>query len=320
MPNRYPKLAIRSKNELAKHISHKGFSFKQAIDLINDVRSNFNTYWKDSKASIPGEDKYIRSAAGKPLGRLLKKINTMVFAPHDKILPGFIFGGIGGRDHIQATASLLGKKRYRTLLKGDIKRFFEQVKYDRVISLLKNKCKCSFKAAKLLADLCCLPLGPKGSTSPDKSIARGFATSSRLAVWCNLEVFLRLDWLVKKYLKGHDPRLMIFVDDIGITASKVDDETMEKLYVEIDNLFKNVGLPLKPEKKRIRSYIHKKGMEILGSRMGRNKLSLGGRTRAKLDKIKDRLKQPLSPDDRAREKSVYKSIQIYKNRVENITK
>jgi len=319
MPNRYPKLAIRSKNELAKHIGHKDLSFEKALNLINDVRANFNGYWKDNKkASKPLDGKYVRSAAGKPLGALLGKINTMVLKPHDKLLPNFIFGGISGLDHVQAAASLIGKKRRRTLLKADIKKFFEQVKHDRVVSLFRNKCRCSLKAAKLLADLCCIPLGPKGSGSDDKSIARGFATSSRLAVWCNLDIFLKLDWLIKKRLKGYDPRLMIFVDDIGITASRVPDQKMEDLYVEIRELLNGANLVLNDKKKKITS--HEKGMEILGSRLGRRGLSLGGKTLGKRDVIKNNLKQSLSPEERKLQKLRYRSIMIYKNRVENITK
>lgn len=318
MPNRYPKLAIQSKNELAKHISHKSFSFEQSLGLINDVRAHFDDYWKDSKKSLEAEKKYIRSALGTPLGILLGKINIMVLAPHDRLLPNFIFGGISGLDHVKAAASLIGQKRKRTLLKADIKRFFEQVKYDRVISLFRNKCRCSFKAAKLLADLCCIPLGPKGSGSGDRSIARGFATSSRLAVWCNLEVFLKLDWLIKKRLKGHDPRLMIFVDDIGITASRVTDEKMEELYTEIYELLKSSNLPLNEKKKKIIS--HDKGMEILGSRLDRRKLSIGGKTFAKRGAIKNKLKKYLSSKERRQEKLRYRSIMIYKKRVESIVR
>jgi len=321
MPNRYPKVAIRSKNELAKRISRKDFSFKEALALINDVRANFSRYWKDNeKESKPEDGKYVRSAAGKPLGVLLKKINTMVLKPHDKLLPSFIFGGISGLDHVHAAASLIGKKRKRTLLKADIKKFFEQVRYDMVVSLFKNKCQCTFYAAKWLADLCCIPLGPKGSGSDNKSIARGFATSSRLAVWCNLEIFLKLDRLIKKRLKGHDPRLMIFVDDIGITASRVPDQKMEEVYGEVCKLFNSASLPLNEKKKKIRPYSHRKGMVILGSRIERNSLSISGKTLANLNRIKNKLKKQLSPEEKKQQMLRRRSIMIYKKRVENITK
>ena len=138
MPNskRYPKLFIRSKNELAKHISHKNFSRTLALDLVNDVIKNHDKYWKDSKHSA--KDKYVRNAKGKPLGLLLNKINKVVLAPHDKMLPRFIFGGVSGMNHKKAAENLLGVKRKRVLLKMDIRRFFETISSDRIFYLFQN--------------------------------------------------------------------------------------------------------------------------------------------------------------------------------------
>ena len=85
---RYPKIYIRSKNELAKHLSHEKFSKEEALELINNVKGNFDKYWKDSKSSQPSKGKYVRNASHTPLGLLLQKINVQILAPHDKILPG----------------------------------------------------------------------------------------------------------------------------------------------------------------------------------------------------------------------------------------
>jgi len=89
---KFPKIFIRSKSELAKHISHNKFPKEEALNLINDALLHSEEYWKDSKHSKP--EKYVRNAKFTPLGLLLKKINAMVLAPHDKTLPNFIFGGI----------------------------------------------------------------------------------------------------------------------------------------------------------------------------------------------------------------------------------
>jgi hypothetical protein len=73
---RYPKLYIRSKNELAKHLSHVKFPRENALLLINDVIKNFDRYWRDNKEqSKPEKEKYVRSAKRTPLGRLLDNIN-----------------------------------------------------------------------------------------------------------------------------------------------------------------------------------------------------------------------------------------------------
>jgi hypothetical protein len=230
LKSRYPKIHILSKNELAKHISHEKFPPKEALALVNDVKENFDKYWKDSKSSQPDKNKYVRNASRTPLGILLKKINTQVLAPHDNLIPGFIFGGVKKMNHKAAAQNLLGNKRQRTILKMDISTFFERIKRERVFHFFYTKCQCSMSAANLLADFCCVPLGAKSAPSKDKSIGRGFATSSRLAVWCNLDTFIKIQRLVNKELKNNDPRISVYVDDIGITASRVTKQKMEDYF------------------------------------------------------------------------------------------
>ena len=314
---RYPKLYIRSKNELAKHISHQAFSQTEALNLINDVVVNYDKYWKDSKHSQPLKNKYVRNAKGKPLGYLLGKINKRVLAPHDKMLPNFIFGGVSGMSHKKAGEHLLGVKRKRILLKMDVKGFFEKISGNRVFYLFQNKFLCSKKASKLLANLCCVPLGPKEQPALEKSIGRGFSTSPRLAVWCNLDTFIKLDWLVKERLKGKDPRISIYVDDIGVTASKVSKKEMEKLsseIVELLNSDKNQRLPVNSDKTKISS--HTEGLEILGLRLNRNTLSIGAKTRSKIDKAKSNLKNKLLPSEKASARNKYKALTYYKKSIE----
>lgn len=318
---RYPKIFIRSKSELAKHISHYRFSRQEALNLINDVLNNFDNYWKDSKMSEPEKEKYFRSAKGTPLGSLLQKIDAMVLAPHDKMLPNFIFGGVRGTNHAMAAKSLLGCKRKRVLLKLDIKRFFEQINQARVTQFFRAKCACSKRAAKLIGRLCCVSLGPKNSVGTKKTIARGFATSPRLAVWCNLDTFIKLDRLIKKRLRGRDPRIMIYVDDIGITAAQTTREEMENLYGEIYQLFMsdpNQILVLHPLGQKSKIIAHEEGMHILGLELRRNKLILGEKTKSKIDRIKKILKT--NPKFQERKKLVKKrrALARYKNYIENL--
>lgn len=314
----YPKLSIRSKNELAKHISHDGFPFKEALDLINDCLENFDHYWKDSKSSEPEKGKYVRNASGGGLKRLHRKINTRVLAPHDKSVPFFIFGGLKKRNHVMAAKELLGNKRKRVLLKIDLRRFFEQVKSERVEDFFRNMCGCSPKAAKVLTALCCVPVGAKGAGSSEKTIARGFATSSRLAVWCNLNLFLKMKALVLRRLKGYDPRIAVYVDDIGITASRIPVEEMEKLQLEIEKLLATAdphqSLRINTEKTKIRS--HQDGLSYVGVELHRNRLTVGNKSRSKKEKIKNQLKENLSADDRAALMKKKKAMNRYKNYVE----
>lgn len=318
---RYPKLSIRSKNELAKHISHEGFSIADSLVLINDVLENFDKYWKDSKHSDPIKEKYIRNAKGTRLGLLLQKINTMVLAPHDKMLPKFIFGGIKEMDHVKAAKHLLGSKRKRTLLKTDLKRFFEQVSHERVFDFFRHKCTCDDRAAKVLAFLCCTPLGPKNSESKEKSIARGFATSPRLAVWCNLDIFIKLDRLIQDKLKRKDPRLAIYVDDIGITASRVLGEEMENVLIAIEHLFLNSDkkqrLILNKEKNKTKIISHEEGIEYVGINLFRNRLGVGKKAKSRRDKIKKELKKDMPEEERFSLRKKQKAMHNYKRYVEN---
>lgn len=299
---RYPRINLGSKNELAKRISGKNFSYQAALALVNDVLENHNIYWYDSDRSEPEKGKYVRSAVKSPLGKLLKRIDKKILRPHDHLVPNFIFGGLSKRNHVQATQYLLGTQRGRVLVGLDISRFFEQIQWKRVFYFFHKHCGCSVRASRLLADLCCVPLGPKGSQNSDKTLARGFATSSRLAVWCNLTTFQRLEWKVKRRLRGHDPRVTIFVDDLGVTASHVTTEEMEQVSAIAENILANFDhsqkLPINPNKKKNQTFAD--GAEHLGLRFGRNRVTIGGKTRSKRDKVRAAIRQSSSNQERKR--------------------
>ena len=305
MPNkRYPEINIRSKNELAKRLSTRHLSTEDALSLINDVLLNYDKYWSDhSGMSQPEKGKWVRNASGTNLGRLLKEIDARLLKVHDELLPDFIFGGVSGMNHKAAVKHLLGTRRKRILLKLDVSKFFEQVRYERVYSFFANKCGCSDKAARLLAELCCVEYGAKDDPSDYKTIARGFSTSPRLAVWCNLDTFLKLDRLIKKELRGKDPRIAIYVDDIGISASDVTNEDMIRIYPMIKEIMesgdKNQKLPLNQSKTKIvnhsgetydikGNFLGRWGFEHLGIQMNRNSLTLGTKTRWKLASLTER--------------------------------
>jgi len=317
---RYPVIYLRSKNEIAKRVSSKNFKPQQALEVLNNVLKNFDDYWYDSKRSEPEKEKYVRSAVKSPaLNGILKLINKRVLLPHDHLVPNFIFGGLSGRNNIQATRNLIGKKRDRILLKLDIKSFYEQVTEKRVYYFFKNKCKCRPEASRILASLCCVPKGPKGSGVSKKILARGFATSSRLAMWCNLDTFQHLAWKVKKKLKNNDAKIAIYVDDIGITASRIDEKKMEeikKLSIDLlQNKDQNQPLPSHTEGAKTKIITFKAGAEHLGIKLGRNKLSLGWRARSRADKIKFALKNAKTKEEKIILRRKYRAYHLYKRQV-----
>jgi hypothetical protein len=319
---RYPKIGIRSKYELAKRISDRALPYRAALALINDAVANHNRYWYDSKQSEPEREKFVRSAKGTPLGKLLKLIDKKVLGPHDSFVPDFIFGGIGGKDHVQAARYLLGAKRQRVLLGLDVTHFFEQIRERRVFHFFYDKCDCSKEASMLFARLCCVPMGPKKAPLAEKSLARGFATSTRLALWCNLDTFLEISRTAQKRFRGHDLRIAVFVDDIGITASRISYEDMKGFAPIVENILKNFdpnqSLPVNSTKYKIRTNLQV--MEHLGVRLGRNKLTPGRKTRLKIDELRNALKEPLSREERKKLLKKKGSYYAYKRHLEAVKK
>jgi len=304
----YPQLKIMSKSYLAKRLTTKKLDHTKTLALINYTISNFDQLWDDHPTeSKPKKLKWVRDASRTQLGVLLKAIDRNILKPNDYLLPSFIFGGVNGLDHKAALKSLLGVRRKRIILKMDITRFYEQIKEDRVFSLFYNHkmFACSKEVAKIVAGLCCVSHGAKDNPDDYKTIARGFPTSSRLSVWCNLEVFLKIERLVKKELRGKDPRIAIYVDDIGITASKASVQEMVTLYEKIKVILEEneyQKLPLNNSKTKIvlhsgdtynskGEYEGKWAFEHLGGQMNRNHVVPGSKTRWKISEIAFKVKQ-----------------------------
>lgn len=293
------------------------------------LKNNYDSYWVDHpKYSQPEKKKWVRDASRTKLGKLLTLINIKILAPHDSLIPEFIFGGVSGRNHKSAVMHLLGARRKRIILKLDVSRFFEQIKYDRVYHFFLDKTGCGYRGARLLSDLCCVPAGAKDDPENYKTIARGFSTSPRLAVWCNLDTFIKLDRLVRRELKGKDPRIAIYVDDIAITASRATKEDMMALYPKVKAILEsdtNQKLPLNDAKTKIiyhsgdtyrvdDTYNGKRSFEHLGLQMNRNSLTLGTKTRWKLADLAHKHKEARGKNATIRKKR--KSTLRYKEYVE----
>ncbi len=303
---------------MAKRISGKALSYKSALSLIVEVSKNHDNYWKDNVLqSRPEKQKYVRSAFGTPLGELLSLIDTRVLKPYDNQIPDFIYGGLSERNHIEAAFELLGTKKDRRLLSLDISRFFEQITEERVFYFFYKKADCTKDVAMLLSNLCCVQEGPKGSGQGRRVLGRGFASSPRLSIWCNLDTFLRVYWLAKKRLKNHDARVCIFVDDIGISASKVSEARMDIVLEGVKDILlsfdKNQPLPINHRKTKNKAF--SEGVEHLGLHLGRNKLTLGAKTRSRKDRTNVALKAVSTGIEKKRLLLRRKAYFVYKKRI-----
>lgn len=319
----YPQIKLYTKKQIANLIRGKNISFGAAMKLIGDCLQNKNEYWSDNaRESEPNEEKWVRSACGTPLGELQNRISQRIFAVHDRDLPPYVYGGVSEKSTKDAAIALLGKKNKRILLKIDMRRFFEHISYADVKDMLVEKCSCSKEVAQIIAEVACVE---KGKKSPDndseKVLARGFSTSSRLAVWCNLDLFFGIFYLVSKRLKGYDPKIAIYMDDIGITASRVDPPIIASLYKEILELIEGskLSLEINEKKTKIVDYLHreynytdgtiKEGVtapfEFLGIEMGRNSLRPGIKIRSKMAKLAQK------PTLTSRERRTFKGQRRY---------
>jgi len=150
-------------------------------------------------------------------------------------------------------------------------------------------------------------------------LARGFSTSSRLSVWTNLDTFLRLKWVTDRNLRNHDSKIVIFVDDIGISASRVTKNNLEilsrKIQAILSDFDRNQKLPINNKKTKIRSFTE--GVEHLGLRLGRNKITAGYKTKKKLDKIKTEIKSSSGLNKKDLINKV-KAYYVYKKQIKNV--
>ena len=110
---------------------------------------------------------------------------------------------------------------------------------------------------------------------------------------------------MQKELRGKDPRIAVYVDDIGITASRASKEDMLRLYAKIKTLLeqdKNQPLPLNDDKTKVifhsgetygkdGNYLGKWAFEHLGLQMKRNSVTIGSKTRGKLDRATNELRK-----------------------------
>ena len=120
---------------------------------------------------------------------------------------------------------------------------------------------------------------------------------------------------MKKKLKGHDPAISVYVDDIGITASRVSLEKMEAFKSEAIVLLEGQSLP--PHKVGPKLVIRKfsDSAEHLGVRLGKRKLSLGREAKFRATEVKKLLKATSEPIAKRELLRRYRAHQRYKKNV-----
>ncbi len=283
----YPPLSIHSKKQLESLAgNNKAATVKEWITLCSQDCSKL---WRDNvRLSDPTKDKFVRTAKGTALGKLLTLLDRRVLKPHDELLPPYLFGGLHKRNHIQAALNLVGTQNERIFIFLDLQRFFEQITFDRIVDLLYKDMGCSLRAARWITNLVCVPEGPKNQPTGNRVLARGFPTSSRIAIWVCLKFFSELNNLLKhRWSTKHDARLSIFVDDIGISVSDINSRQAQALVKAINRLAEKHSLIFNPTKIRVLRY--DEAVTHLGLQIKKNRVIPSRQTQGKLHRYQSQL-------------------------------
>jgi hypothetical protein len=99
-----------------------------------------------------------------------------------------------------------------------------------------------------------------------------------------INFFLEVWNLVRKRLKGHQPCIAVYVDDIGISAIDVRKEQLERLYEEIVSVSVKHGLALNHEKREICG--HDEYQEFVGIRLNKRRVSVGKKALSKEKRLR----------------------------------
>jgi hypothetical protein len=299
--HKHPKLNLRTEKDLlsflnaAKSIKTKNKTLKQQVTLkdLQYLRDNAHLDWNDHPVeSNPKKKKYVRSLKpGSSLNIANRRLNSALKQTLDKHVPQIFYGSVSKKSHIQAAGTLCNG-RNTTIISLDIKRFFESISCDRINRFFCKAC-CSPDIAKVLVGITCVPLGPKNEPVSDSSLARGFSTSPRLALWATFEIFVKLNRVLQKRFSHLSPRIVVFVDDVGISIKNAtkDDITVVKetafAIIESDRNGINLELHKKPPKLKVRHI--SKTAEHLGLVIGKSSLAPGFKTRVKIGNVKVKL-------------------------------
>ena len=111
-----------------------------------------------------------------------------------------------------------------------------------------------------------------------------------------MTAFHRINDLVMKKLKAYDPRMAVFIDDIGISASRVPEDLLRSLVKGIDDILSHESkgaVRLNTAKTNVFNF--KDGINHLGVTLNRNKLILPSDLQSKRDWLTYEYKATKSP-------------------------
>ncbi|MBP6981658.1 hypothetical protein KBB25_02690 [Candidatus Gracilibacteria bacterium] len=166
--------------------------------------------------SDPKKGKWVRVSRD---GSLMKKFHIWLnneLKLSDSFLPDTINGGISDRSILNAINIHVRKQPF-SFIKADIKRFFESIPQDRIVTLFCGLFNCDKLVSQILASTMTFPGGPLSKPEGVLALARGLHVSSRVAIWASIDFFRILDLKISEKFNHLKPRISFYVDDVGIS-------------------------------------------------------------------------------------------------------
>ncbi|QXI42386.1 reverse transcriptase family protein [Pseudomonas wayambapalatensis] len=224
-------------------------SLASALDLQVD---DFERVWAKEESSRYTRKEIPKSGGGVrvvfnpcvEVRKIQRRVNTRIFSnPHVVKWPGYLYGSIpkslNSEDELASRDYISCAKQHceaKSLLKMDIKNFFDNVHDDLVYGVFKDVLKYPEVVSNVLTRIC----------TYRSSLVQGALTSSYLAM---LSLYKEENDVVSK-LKRKGLVYTRFVDDISI-SSKVSGYDFSYARSLVEKMLLNAGLPLNSNKTKV---------------------------------------------------------------------
>lgn len=213
-----PFYKLTSKNQLLKLLLLKDSELQF---LLSNSSTNYHVF--------PSNGRLIQSPQ-----KLLRRVHSRIFTLLKRISqPEYVFSGIKGKSNISNAQEHLSNK---FVLKVDIEKFFSTTQYKKIYAFFYEKCKCSVRISKILAELC----------QYQGVLPTGSPISMVLAYWAHCEMFDE----IYKVSKRLDITMTVYVDDI--TFSTNSRNLNDLLLSTVSKIIRRHGLKI--NKRKIRFY------------------------------------------------------------------
>lgn len=236
----YPHVAIASIEKLARTL---GLHPNRLISIASKVDESYTEYQLIDKNRTVYEPKY-------ELKKIQKRINSRIFEKVE--FPTYLQGGIKAEKKRDYVENAKIHANAETLISLDIKKFYTNIKEDKVWAIYKYFFKFPDEVTELLVQL----------TTFKGRVPQGGCTSSYLA---NL-VFFNSEYRLVSAFRGQKIKYSRLLDDVTLSTEKnLDSESCSKAIKSVVGMFINHGLKLNTKKTKI-EYRGKavKGFEVTG--------------------------------------------------------